>query len=304
MARPLLFVEDVEVRRWLMKALRLLLVGSLLLFASGPTKAEDAPAYVNAEVVRYDKNAHTLAFRGSRGEEKLAVDEAIIPTVIKLKNGDKVILTTRVVSSNEKGEVKIVTEVRPASETSGEPGKATAYVAPPAAVVAAPPPVITVPKTVVVTPGPAPNPAGGIPVNAISGIPSIPYPTPPPTAVVVAAQVPAGATAEEKAFLEFEATAAAKALEAADIDLSWAAFRQTCLKEEGPPPAGRRDWFRLFTGQILPQSDDACRRAHEDLQARAEKFKSDIATLTQEAQKARVLPGRIREVLQRNNIDL
>jgi hypothetical protein len=296
----------VAVRRWVIKALKLLLAGSLLFFASGPARGEDAPAYVNAEVVRYDKSARALVFRASGGEEKLVVDAAIVSAVSQLRSGDKVILTTRVTGANDKGAVRVVTEVRPASGTSGEPGKTTSHVAPIAGTVTTPvttPTTTTGPRTAVITPSAPPNPAGGIPVSSIRGIPSLPYPSPKPVTVVVAGPTPSSVTPEQAALLEFQAAAAAKSLEAAEIDLSWAAFRQTCLKEGGPPTSGRRDWFRLFSGDILPQGDEACRRALDELKTRADDFKSDLATISQAARRGGVLPGQIREVLQANNMD-
>jgi hypothetical protein len=73
--------------------------------------------YSNAEVVRVNDTARTLVYRDGSGQKTVAVDRTLFPEFSRLKRGDKVLLTTRVISTAA-GETRFVTEVRPTSPSS------------------------------------------------------------------------------------------------------------------------------------------------------------------------------------------
>jgi hypothetical protein len=73
--------------------------------------------YSNAEVVRVNETARTLVYRDGSGQKTVAVDRTLFPEFSRLKRGDKVLLTTRVIRTSA-GETRFVTEVRPTSPSS------------------------------------------------------------------------------------------------------------------------------------------------------------------------------------------
>ncbi len=362
-----------------MRALIILVIGSWLAVGAdliAPAQAEEAPVYVNAEIVRVNDGARTLVYRDGKGEKTAAVDSAILPDLAKLQRGDKVILTSRVVRSDA-GETRFVTGVRRTTPSAGTPETGKERTLSPLRVMNTDPgarmvtvvdeagvtqvlavrgegvrelsrlkpgdtvvlslgpepgvkaggdvvvrirtvePTATAPPSgsgsgvqpgdpIVIAPNPPANPGGGIPVERVTeSIPSLP---PPPTAAVVVPRPAVPATAvvnvSEAALRSFETSAAGLAVQAGYLERDFSAFRETCLREPGPSPSARPDWARLFDGSILPQGDDACRQTHEQLVSRAQKFKADLAEVTQEARRAGVQPGQIREVLQRHNMDI
>jgi hypothetical protein len=79
-----------------------------------------APVYINAEVVRVDRSAGTLTFKSESGQTVLTTEGDALSGLDRLRAGDNVILSYRETASGG----RVVTGIRPASATSGEPGRA------------------------------------------------------------------------------------------------------------------------------------------------------------------------------------
>jgi hypothetical protein len=86
-----------------------------------PSKATTAPTFVNAEVVRVDA-AGTTTFRSESGEELLAAGSEVTAG-LRLRPGQKVLVSFRTMLRADGRESRVVTEVREASPSSGEPGR-------------------------------------------------------------------------------------------------------------------------------------------------------------------------------------
>jgi hypothetical protein len=86
-------------------------------------KTNDAPTFVNAEVVRVNRD-NTATFRSESGEITLTADEDTAPGMLSsLHAGDKVLVEYRETTSPSGRVVRYVTSVKAASPTSGEPGR-------------------------------------------------------------------------------------------------------------------------------------------------------------------------------------
>jgi hypothetical protein len=89
-----------------------------------PEPKTDAPTFINAEVVRVNRD-NTATFRSESGEVTLMADDSTTAVVGALHPGDKVLVEYREVRDG--GRVtRFVTSVKPASPTSGEPGRRVA----------------------------------------------------------------------------------------------------------------------------------------------------------------------------------
>jgi hypothetical protein len=86
-----------------------------------PEKTTDAPTFMNAEVVRVNRAANTVAFRSESGETTLTVEGEALTSLGTLHPGDKVVLGYRETRGSDGRMMRIVTSVREASATSGEP---------------------------------------------------------------------------------------------------------------------------------------------------------------------------------------
>jgi hypothetical protein len=86
-----------------------------------PEPKTDAPTFINAEVVRVNRD-NTATFRSESGEVTLTADDSTTAAVGALHPGDKVLVEYREVRDG--GRVtRFVTSVKAASPTSGEPGR-------------------------------------------------------------------------------------------------------------------------------------------------------------------------------------
>jgi hypothetical protein len=198
---------------------------------------------------------------------------------------------------------------------AGPGGKTTAAVVALDAIPAEAPPVVSSEPTtqVVVTPGTPPAATGGgVPLYPAPPIPWVPNPAPtgnvvlPPAASTHENLTPAEAAAQAaRGLSDLQAASVVLAAKANEMDRGWEGFREEgCLA--GPDSSSEtngRGWFRLYTG-LQPPDRDACRRTFDELMKAATAFRDQVDTASRTAQKAGVLPGRIREVLQHENIDL
>ena len=87
-----------------------------------PDRPNEAPTFMNAEVVRVDRASNHITFRSESRETTLTVEGEALTTIGSLHAGDKVLVGYRVTTDASGRETRYVTSVRPASPTSGEPG--------------------------------------------------------------------------------------------------------------------------------------------------------------------------------------
>jgi len=86
------------------------------------TPRTDAPTFINAEVVRVNRD-NTATFRSESGEITLTADDSAPGMLAALHAGDKVLVEYREVKGVGGRLTRYVTSVKPASPTSGEPAR-------------------------------------------------------------------------------------------------------------------------------------------------------------------------------------
>jgi hypothetical protein len=319
----------------------IVIVLSLLAAAGEPAPQElQAPTYMNAEVFRVDREANTIALKSESGKTVLHVEGEAVDSLGGLRENDKVILTLRVVDDGAGGSRRIVTQVRPASAGSGEPGlppdKAT--VAAPARPVA-PAPVVTRPVAVpgtsevrtiqdarIVLVEPAANKITirdslgrthvlvvqehirqDLGVLTPGDMVSLGVQGSPARVVQIDRGQVGGPPAElaaiqEGALRAFELSAAQLAVQANAIDGMWLGYQEACLAE--PPTTNRsRGWFQLLDGTLPEPDQDGCRQQFQEIIRRGEKLRDEVKVAEDNARKAEVLPGLLRESLVRHRLD-
>lgn len=266
-----------------------------------------APVYINAEVVRVDRGAGTLTFKSESGQTVLTTEGDALSGLDRLRAGDNVILSYRETASGG----RVVTGIRPASVTSGEPGPRAATAG---AVTSAPRATVKTPARTVVT-ATAPNAVvvtEGVPVAAINTpIPSIPAgvqsvtPALPASSVPPVALTPAQLAANRALGIRnFDAAVAVIAATASQVDRAWAAHRQLCVEGTEPVNARGREWFGVLDGSMPPPTEGQCGQSYAEVARLANAFKAQLDTARETARRSDVLPGDMRESLQRYNIDL
>jgi len=135
--------------------------------------------------------------------------------------------------------------------------------------------------------------------------------TAPPTAAGVV-QTGAGPVAVTPSQLEalrlsaatdFEVTIAGLATQANAVDGLWLGFQEACLAE--PPPTNRsRGWFQLLDGTVPEPGQDGCRQQYEEIIRRGERLREAVKLAEDTARKAEVVPGVLRETLERHRLDI
>jgi hypothetical protein len=94
-----------------------------------PERTIDAPTFINAEVVRVNRD-NTATFRSESGEITLTAAEGSAPGMLEaLHAGDKVLVEYRETRDAAGRVTRFVTSVKPASPASGEPGRGRAVAA-------------------------------------------------------------------------------------------------------------------------------------------------------------------------------
>ena len=266
-----------------------------------------APVYINAEVVRVDRAAGTLTFKSESGQTVLTTEGEALGGLGRLRAGDNVILSYRETSAGG----RIVTGIRPASVTSGEPGpRGTA----PVTVTSATPASVKTPARTVVT---ATTPTAvvtspGMPVAAIN----TPIPSIPPAAVSVTPALPASSVPPQAltpaqlaanralGLRNFDAAVAVIAATASQVDRAWAAHRTLCVEGTAPVNALGREWFAVLDGSMPQPTEGQCGQSYAEVARLANQFKAQLDTARETARRSEVLPGDMRESLQRYNVDL
>jgi hypothetical protein len=327
-----------------------------------PRREASAPTYLNAEIVRISPVAGTVTIRSESGDSVLTVDRDTVPGTAALRVGDKVLVAYQTLFDEDGPARRIVTYLRPASPTSGEPepslavasagtsgstdrttrarvravgGTATTTVVP--ANLAASSPRGASSTASVSTPGPTAvsggtaatgggtfSPMGassGVPVVGIalpsvgptspyaSTVPSIPAPTPVLNAVLPPAIAKAPQADEEVGAIraqgerDFDGAAMVLAMIANEIDGAWVRYKTACLAGVAPESTPGREWFLLLDGRVRTPDDDQCRMMYTRLQGMAAGFDQQLAIALDAARRTDVLPGRVREILERHRID-
>jgi hypothetical protein len=179
------------------------------------------------------------------------------------------------------------------------------------------PPVVVAQSGVPATGGiPLPGNAPGAPA-VLQPVPNVGPPTNPTLNVALppatAGTLPDTATAAQAEAIrvqgarDFQAATSVLALKANELDGLWFAFKDLCLG--GTTPSGAttttgREWFVLLGGGSIQQpTDDACRQRLADLTRAAELFQQQMDVARDSARRVDVLPGTMREILQRNRLD-
>src|SRR6185436_18768799 len=85
-----------------------------------PSRATAAPTFVNAEVVRVNAATGVAVFRSESGEEVMAAGPEVT-SGLKLHAGQKVLVAFHTVLGANGRQGQVVTHVREASPTSGQP---------------------------------------------------------------------------------------------------------------------------------------------------------------------------------------
>jgi hypothetical protein len=272
-----------------------------------------APVYINAEVVRVDRSAGTLTFKSESGQTVLTTEGDALSGLGSLRAGDNVILSYRETSSGG----RIVTGIRPASATSGEPGpRRTVAVTETTRTTTKTPArtvVTTTPRAAVTAESPnAIVTSEGIPLSAVNTpIPSIPPAASSVTTSLPASSVPPQAlTAAQLAanralgMRNFDAAVAVIAATASQVDRAWAAHRTLCVEGTAPVNVRGREWFGILDGSMPQPTEGQCSQSYAEVARLANQFKAQLDTARETARRSEVLPGDMRESLQRYNVDL
>jgi hypothetical protein len=140
------------------------------------------------------------------------------------------------------------------------------------------------------------NPGGG--TTAVLPLPSVMPGSNPPRTPAEVAQV------RELASRDFDAAVASLGATAAQADRAWIAYRASCVTTTTPLNNRSREWFGVLDGSIVKPTDDTCEQSYSEVERLAFSVRNGLDTARDAARQGDVLPGRMREVLQRYNLDL
>ncbi|PYQ16664.1 MAG: hypothetical protein DMF80_03985 [Acidobacteria bacterium] len=286
--------------------------------AALPVSAARSTTIESVRVVALNPSRRTLTVDdGTGARHVLSVTGDAARGLRRFHAGDEVVLSYR----PGKGRTRTVTRIEAVGVSAGGPATQVGTVVPAVttSTTTATTTTAVAPAAVVVEPAAA----GGIPVvNTASGpavlrtVPSVPAPA--PTVNIALPPATAGTTPENgsaadveavraQGVRDFQAASSVLALKANEIDGLWFPFKDQCLG--GTTPAGAtsatgREWFLLMApGSIKQPTDDACRQRLADLTRAADLFEQQLDIARDAARKADVLPGTMRDVLQRNRLD-
>jgi hypothetical protein len=94
------------------------------------------------------------------------------------------------------------------------------------------------------------------------------------------------------------------AARAAEVDRAWIAYRSGCAGSTVPLNNRAREWFGVLDGSIIAPTDDVCEASYNEVARLAQGFQATLDNARDTARRADVLPGRMREILQRYDLDL
>ena len=140
-------------------------------------------------------------------------------------------------------------------------------------------------------------------------VPSVPTPGPVMTAVLPPATAKSPLNQDEVGLFraygerDLDQAAVVLAMVANDIDASWFRFKMACLGGFTAETSPGREWFLLLDDRVRSPNDDACRAMYSQLQGQTAGWETQLGIALDAARRADVLPGRIRETLDRHRID-
>jgi hypothetical protein len=275
------------------------------------TRQEVAPVYVNAEVIDVDASRRTVRFGTGGGEVLVASDAQSRGTWDRLRAGDRVILAYRVQKQPNGTHTRVVTSVRSTTTTAraavqapGLPMDERTRLQARVLGEAAARQLARARAGYVTEREPPGPPQLKAPASITQQIPSVPRtPVPAATAPAAPPHAPPSAaeTAREQAAASLDTTVAGVAARAAAVDRAWLAHRDRC----GAPaaPTQSRAWLALPDGAGARPSEDACGRSFDEVSRLARQVRAQLEDAREAARRADVLPGRMRETLQRYNLD-
>jgi hypothetical protein len=152
--------------------------------------------------------------------------------------------------------------------------------------------------------------------NAVPGspfanpVPSLPGPTPMLNVVLPPAIAKAPMSNEEVGLMrgqgerDLDSAAMVLAMQANEIDALWFRYKNACLGgfTSETTQAGR-EWFLLLEGRVRTPNDDGCRALFNQLQGMALGFREQMDIALEAARRADVLPGIVRQILERHRIE-
>ncbi|HVR70659.1 MAG TPA: hypothetical protein VMT87_07410 [Vicinamibacteria bacterium] len=305
-----------------------------------PDHEAGAPTYLNAEVVRVNAAAGSVTLRSERGDVVVTADEIAVAGLAGLRTGDKVLAAYSTIVDQSGRKRLVVTYARPASPDSGEPGPSAAAPTTTSSstelVLSTDRPNRSVPMLAPQTvggPGASPEVAGanagttgstgaaGLPLVGGVAVPSVGATSPyarsvpsvsAPERVITAVLPPATAKAplgdEDVGALrpfgerDFDAAVMVLAVAASDIDAAWFRYKAACLGGFVPETTAGREWFLLLQGRVNTPDDDQCRATHAQIMGTATGWDAQMGIALDAARRADVLPGRVRETLERHRL--
>jgi hypothetical protein len=142
-----------------------------------------------------------------------------------------------------------------------------------------------------------------------SNVPSIPTPTPVMNAVLPPAMAKAPLSQEEVGAMrawgerDLDNAAVVLAMYANEVDAAWFRYKNGCLGGFTSETTPGREWFLVLDGRVRLPNDDQCRMLYSSLLGMATGWEQQLEIALDAARRADVLPGRIRETLDRHRID-
>ena len=140
--------------------------------------------------------------------------------------------------------------------------------------------------------------APGTGTTAVLPIPSVTPETNPPQTPEQVAMV------RELGSRDFDLAVATLGARAAEVDRAWFAYRSGCITTTVALNNRAREWFGLLDGSIIKPTDDTCEQSFAEVERLAHSVSAGLDTARDAARRADVLPGRMREILQRYNLDI
>lgn len=112
------------------------------------------------------------------------------------------------------------------------------------------------------------------------------------------------AAVRELASRDFDMAVAVVAARASEVDRAWVAYRSQCVTSTVPLNNRAREWFAVLDGSLIGPTEDVCESSYNEVARLAQGVQASLDMARDTARRADVLPGRMRDVLQRYNLDL
>ena len=275
-----------------------------------------APVYINAEVVRVDRAAGTLTFKSESGQTVLTTEGEALGGLGRLRAGDNVILELprdvrgRPHRDGHPARVRDVGRARTARDGARDRDEHDAHQREDARPHGGHDDAARGGDGRVADRGrdDLRHPGGGDqhadPEHPARGA-SASRRRCRPRACLRQALTPAQLAANRALGLRnFDAAVAVIAATASQVDRAWAAHRTLCVEGTAPVNALGREWFGVLDGSMPQPTEGQCGQSYAEVARLANQFKAQLDTARETARRSDVLPGDMRESLQRYNVDL